>query len=228
MEEDNAVPFENVYLVAEHRLLRETLVRLLRKRADIRVVGESRHFDSTAEQIIASQCHILLLDALTVPHATNLLDELSAKAPQTKVVLFGMDADPEIFLRAVRSGISGYLVKDASAAEIIAAIRGVAQGEAVCPPKLCMSLFQTVSREHRGRPRITAQQARTKFGLTHRQGQLLALVAAGMTNKEIAVNLNLSEFTVKNHLRRIMRQVDADDRHQAVEVVRANGFLLHA
>jgi DNA-binding CsgD family transcriptional regulator len=64
-----------------------------------------------------------------------------------------------------------------------------------------------------------------KFGLTHRQSQLVALVARGLTNKEIAANLNLSEFTVKNHLRRIMKQVDVDSRHEAVDVIRASGFL---
>jgi DNA-binding NarL/FixJ family response regulator len=215
----------NAYVLAEHRLLRETLVRLLRKKADIRVVGESRHCESTSAEIIASNCNVLLLDSLTTPHAPRLLDELFEKAPKIKIVLFGMDEDPQIFLQAVCLGVSGYVVKDASAADIVAAVRGVAQGDAVCSPKLCVALFQHVSREFRKQPVITDQEARIKFGLTHRQSQLVALVARGLTNKEIAANLNLSEFTVKNHLRRIMRQVDADDRHHAVDVIRASGLL---
>ena len=228
MDQINAVPVENVYLVAEHRLLRETLARLLRKRADICVVGESRHCDSTSENIIASNCQVLLLDSLTTPHATMLLDELFEKAPKIKIILFGMDEEPQNFLKAVRLGISGYMVKDASAAEIIAAVRAVAQGEAVCPPKLCMALFQHASREFRKQPVIVDREAKIKFGLTHRQSQLVALVARGLTNKEIAANLNLSEFTVKNHLRRIMKQVDVDSRHEAVDVIRASGFLPNA
>ena len=218
----------NAYVLAEHRLLRETLVRLLRKRADICVVGESRHFDSTPADIIASNCQVLLLDSLTTPHATKLLDDLHEKAAEIKIVLFGMDEDPQIFLKAVRFGVSGYVVKDASAAEIIAAVRAVAQGDAVCPPKLCLALFQHASREFRKQPVLTDREARTKFGLTHRQSQLVALVARGLTNKEIAANLNLSEFTVKNHLRRIMKQVDVDSRHEAVDVIRASGFLPNA
>jgi two-component system NarL family response regulator len=228
MEQINTVPVENVFLVAEHRLLRETLVRLLRKRSDVQVVGESRHFDSTAEQIIASQCHVLLLDSLTTEHAADLLRDLSEKAPQIKIVLFGMDEDPQSFLEAVRLGVSGYVVKDASAAEIVAAVRGVAHGEAVCSPRLCMTLFRHVARESYKKPPLTDHEARIKFGLTYRQSQLVALVARGMTNKEIAANLNLSEFTVKNHLRRIMRQVDADSRHEAVDVIRAGGLLPNA
>jgi DNA-binding NarL/FixJ family response regulator len=224
MEQVNAVPVENVYLVAEHRLLRETLVRLLRKRADIRVVGEGRHHDSTSEQIIASSCRVLLLDSLTA-NITKLLDDLYDKAPQIKIVLFGMDEDPQIFLIAVRLGVSGYVSKEASAAEIIAAVRAVAQGESVCPPKLCMILFQHVASEFRKQPVITDREARIKFGLTHRQSQLVALVARGLSNKEIAASLNLSEFTVKSHLRRIMKQVNAESRFEAVDMMRANGFL---
>jgi DNA-binding NarL/FixJ family response regulator len=215
----------NAYVLAEHRLLRESLVRLLRKKTDIQVVGESRHFDSTSAEIIASNCDVLLLDSVTTPHAAKLLDELFEKAPKIKIVLFGMEEDPQVFLKAVRLGVRGYVVKDASAADIVAAVRGVALGQAVCSPKLCTALFQHVSSEFHKQPGITDREARIKFGLTHRQSQLVALVATGLTNKEIAANLNLSEFTVKNHLRRIMRQVDADDRHQAVDVIRASGLL---
>ncbi len=64
-----------------------------------------------------------------------------------------------------------------------------------------------------------------KYCLTRRQLELIRLVERGLSNKEIAANLNLSEFTVKNHLRRIMKEVDADDRHEAVDAIRASGLL---
>jgi DNA-binding NarL/FixJ family response regulator len=72
------------------------------------------------------------------------------------------------------------------------------------------------------------QQTCIKLGLTYRQNQLMTLVARGLTNKEIAANLNLSEFTVKNHLHRIMKQIHAENRHDAVSVVRAAGYLANA
>jgi DNA-binding NarL/FixJ family response regulator len=122
-------------------------------------------------------------------------------------------------------GVCGYLLKDASSAEIIAAVRGAAQGEAVCPPKLAMSLFQYIAQDFRQRSGMDDQQACIKLGLTYRQRELIALVAKGMTNKEIAAKLNLSEFTVKNHIHRIMRHVEADSRQEAVDVIRAGGFL---
>jgi DNA-binding NarL/FixJ family response regulator len=214
-----------VYLVAENRLLRETLVRLFQKRAGLSVVGESRYSESGMEKIAASQCAVLLLDSPTTAHAASLIDELCERAPQISVVLFGMDEDFDCFLRAVRSGVRGYLLKEASSAEIIATVRGVAQGEAICPPKLCAPLFQLVSREFRQRSGRADYEAGTNYGLTYRQRQLVVLVAKGLTNKEIAASLNLSEFTVKNHIRRILRQVDAQTRYEAVDVIRASGFL---
>jgi two-component system, NarL family, nitrate/nitrite response regulator NarL len=218
----------SVYIVAENRLLREALVRLFKNRAGISVFGESRYSDSASEQIAASQCDVLLLDSTEATLATTLIGELNENAPEIKIVLFGMDEDTDSFLRAVRCGVRGYVLKEASSAEIIAAVRGVVQGEAICPPRLCMSLIQFVSQVSRQRPEMADQRACIKLGLTHRQGQLMTLVARGLTNKEIAANLNLSEFTVKNHIHRIMKQVHAENRQEAVDVVRAGGFLANA
>jgi DNA-binding NarL/FixJ family response regulator len=217
-----------VYLVAENRLLREALVRLFQKRAGLCVVGESRYSETAREHIAASQCDVLLLDSSAATLATTLIGELNENAPEIKIVLFGMDEAIDDFLRAVRRGVSGYMLKEASSAEIIAAIRGVAQGEAICPPRLCMALFQFVSQAFRHIPAVADRQACIKLGLTYRQGQLVTLVARGLTNKEIAANLNLSEFTVKNHIHRIMKQVHAENRQEAVGVVRARGFLANA
>ena len=85
--------------------------------------------------------------------------------------------------------------------------------------------FQFVSRELRQRSGRAQLEAGSNYGLTYRQRQLVVLVAKGLTNKEIAASLNLSEFTVKNHIRRILRQVDAQTRYEAVDVIRASGYL---
>jgi len=97
--------------------------------------------------------------------------------------------------------------------------------KAFAPPKLCAPLFQLVSREFRQRSGAADHEACANYGLTYRQRQLVVLVAKGLTNKEIAASLNLSEFTVKNHIRRILKQVDAQTRYEAVDVIRASGFL---
>jgi two-component system response regulator DegU len=215
----------NVFLIAENRLLRETLSRLLQKRAGIDVVGVSRGAGSAWEEIAASHCQIVLTDCQTSDRNTRLVSELFEHLRQIKVVLFGMDEDPDVFLKFAFLGVSGYVLKDASAAEIISAVREVAQGVAACPPKFCMTLIQHLSREYRQRAKVSSEQGSAKRVLTYRQLELMDLVARGMSNKEIAANLHLSEFTVKNHMRRIMKQVDADDRHEAVHLIRASGFL---
>jgi two-component system response regulator DegU len=215
----------NVFLIAENRLLRETLGRVLQKRAGIGVVGISRATASIREEIVASHSEIVLTDCLTSGRDAGVVSELFEHIPQIKVILFGMDEDPDIFLRCACLGVSGYMLKDASTAEIISAVRGVAQGEAACPPRLCKTLIEHVSREYRQRPKVSDRRDNARCMLTYRQLELLGLVAQGLSNKEIAANLHLSEFTVKNHVHRIMKQVDADDRFEAVDVIRAGGFL---
>ena len=216
---------QNVFVLVEHRLLRETLLRLLQKKSDISVVGSGRLADCPPDRILASECSIVLIDSVENARTSRLIEALLTCSPDLKVVLIGMDENVPSFLEAIRLGVSAYLLRDASAAEIVGTVRAVANGHAICPPSLCKTLFEVVSREFRQRALLTYQEARSKFGLTTRQSQLVALVARGLTNKEIAANLNLSEFTVKNHLRRIMRQVDASSRFDAVDVIRAGGAL---
>jgi DNA-binding NarL/FixJ family response regulator len=206
-----------VYVLAENRLLRQTLVRLFRKRSDIDVVGDACCSDSTVEDIASAKSNLLLLDCFDTIHASDdWLASLQESIPEIKIVLFGMNEDPDFFLRAVRRGIAGYVLKSASAADLLDAIRTVAQGEAACPPKFCKVLFKSVAA---ATIKVEDERAATQFDLTHRQRQLMSLVAMGLSNKEIAVNLNLSEFTVKNHIYRVMKQVDAQSRHEAVSLI---------
>jgi DNA-binding NarL/FixJ family response regulator len=210
----------NVFVVAENRLLRESLGRLLRKRSDLSVVGVASYSESTSELIASAQTDLLLLDCLAPNQESDLICDLRESAPNVRVVLFGMDEDADVFLQAVRLGINGYLLKNASASELVDAVRGVAQGEAVCPAKFCKVLFQALASETNQRAALAEQRAEVRFELTQRQRQLMSLVAMGMSNKEIANNLNLSEFTVKNHIYRVMKQVDAGTRQEACQLIR--------
>jgi DNA-binding NarL/FixJ family response regulator len=206
-----------VYVLAENRLLRQTLVRLFRKRSDIDVVGDACCSDSTVEDIVSAKSDLLLLDCFDTIHASDAwLSSLQESIPEIKIVLFGMNEDPDFFLRAVRRGIAGYVLKNASAADLLDAIRTVAQGEAACPPKFCKVLFKSLAA---ATIKVEDERATAQFDLTHRQRQLMSLVAMGLSNKEIAANLNLSEFTVKNHIYRVMKQVDAQSRHEAVSLI---------
>ncbi len=133
-----------------------------------------------------------------------------------------MEDDEDSFLRAVRSGIMGYVLKEASALDVVAAVRTIAHGDAVCPAQFSLSLFRYIAKKAQDMP---VYRAKRELGLTRRQQQLVSLVAKGWTNKEIANDLNLSEQTVKNHIHRILKQLKAGNRYEAVETVRACGLL---
>ncbi len=212
-----------VFLLVENRLLRETLVRLFRKRSDLLVVGQSGQAEVTTGDVLDSKCDVLVIASfqatwLPASFALESVEKLGFKA-----VLIGMDADEEQFMAAVRTGVTGYLLKDASASDVVAAVRAVFRGEAVCPPQLCYTLFRFVAQMAREMP---IQSTSSRPDLTLRQQQLVGLVAKGLTNKEIASQLNLSEFTVRNHIHRILKQVDAGSRSEAVEAIRAHGYAI--
>jgi DNA-binding NarL/FixJ family response regulator len=213
-----------VYLVAENRLLREALLRLLQKRAEFDVTGHSESPETAAGEMVSRSCDVLLIDSLQLLHAMRLVWQSLGQPEESvlRIVLFGMQEDRETFLKAVHAGVTAYLLKDASTTDVIAAIRRVAQGEAVCPPRLCFALFQYVLRYS---VETSTAIFERKFNLTRRQHELVELLFQKLTNKEIAVRLNLSEFTVKNHVRRIMRQLEAANRYEAVEMIRANGMF---
>jgi DNA-binding NarL/FixJ family response regulator len=218
-------PQVSVYLLTENRLLRDTLARLLKKRSEINVVGVSRHSESITDEIISSHCDVVLTDCFDNTARSTFLRDILDQNAEVKLLLFGMNEDPDLFLKAVFLGICGYLLKDASAAEIVAAVRAAVRGDATCPPSLCMRLIQHLSKKKTQECAPSPPQNGDRKDLTPRQLQLIRLVAIGMTNKEIAANLNLSQFTVKNHLRRVMRQVEAASRHDAVNLLRATGQL---
>jgi two-component system nitrate/nitrite response regulator NarL len=140
-----------------------------------------------------------------------------------RMVVIARESDEKHFLAAIRAGVTGYLLQDASASDVVAAVRAVYRGEAVCPPQLCSTLFRFVAQKTTETP---VQTASSRPDLTLRQQQLVGLVAKGLTNKEIASRLNLSEFTVRNHIHRILKQVDAGSRSQAVETIRSYGYSI--
>lgn len=214
-----------LFLVLENRLLREALAAILCKQQDFQVAGAIRYSPAAHKQIAESECDILLADQETAMSSpANFLPNLITAHPKRRVILLGMEDDSETFLQAVRSGVSGYLLGDASAEDAIAAIRRVVSGEAIAPPSLCFHLFQFVAKTAREGSMVVNQRLCTKLGLTARQQQLTALLVRGLTNKEIAANLNLSEFTVKNHVHRIMRRLKADSRYAAVQTVCENSL----
>jgi DNA-binding NarL/FixJ family response regulator len=206
-----------VYLLMESRLAREGLARVLRKFHDVLVAGEAGQPESAKQQILESKCHVLVKDTFDPHWISDCLQSEYSPRAEFRILLIGMENDPEQFLLAARSGVTGYLLKDASAADIVLAIRALVRGEAHCAPQLCLRLFQYIAQQH---TTVIADPKLAYPNITLRQEKLVNLVAKGLTNKEIAFQLGLSEFTIKNHMQRIMRRLKVANRREVVDTVR--------
>lgn len=213
-----------VFILAENRLLREALARILNKKSEMRVVAAAAIASDIVGQIAQAAPDVLLCDSSAFALSElRLVAEVRKAVLGLKVIMIGMDGNPESFLRSIRDGIAGYVLKDASAMEVAAAVRSVANDEAVCPPSLCRILFQELAK-----PNLQSHSTfviKNNLGLTRREQQLVQMIGRGLTNKEIASQLNLSEQTVKNHIHRMLRKLGASDRLGAVEMCRMPGVV---
>jgi DNA-binding NarL/FixJ family response regulator len=213
----------SIFLLTENRLVREALVRIFAHQSDLHVAATASLSAQIVSEISASNANILISDASTnILSELEIVPELHAVAPDLRVLLIGMEADPTTFLRAVRAGVVGYVLKDASSADVARAVRAVAADEAVCPASLCAYLFRCVAQRTSELKSEVTLRARHPYGLTRREQQLIGLIERGLTNKEIASSLNLSEQTVKNHVHSLLKKVGATDRLEAAELCRSN------
>jgi DNA-binding NarL/FixJ family response regulator len=209
-----------VFLLAQNRLLRELLSKILFKKNGIEVVGCSPLSRNSLREILSAAPDILIVDSPTTSlPLTELVREVQENLASVKLVLIGMDADGQHFLQAVREGAMGYLLKDASALEVVAAVRTVANGGAACSPELCAFLFRFAARQNQ----MPNFHVRSKLGLTNREQQLVSLISRGLTNKQIAAELGLAEQTVRNHVHRMLRKLGASHRLAMVDICRMEG-----
>lgn len=210
-----------VFVLADNRLLRDALTRVITRKGDIEAVGSAAFSKSSITDILDSNFDVLLIDWASA--GQDLLELLSAfrrQWPHRKAILIGVKSEPQSLLEVVEAGIQGILLDDAAASDIAAAVRAVMNQSAVCPPELCLHLFEHVYRQARNLPNAWV---RTTLGLTRREQQLVPLIARGLTNKEIALRLNLSEQTVKNHIHHMLRKTGVSDRLDVVEACNSRG-----
>jgi len=199
-----------VALVFESRLLREFVLRLFRKQHDIAVEVCLSKIECPGEEASRIECDVLILDFLDGAWFANM-----QMAPNAKLLLIAMSETPDQLLLAVRAGASGYLSREASGAEVVEAVRSLQKGMSVCPRELLSSLFLHIRNSHYDQLPIISE----RVNLTLHQRRLMSLVANGLTNKQVAAQLHLSEYTVRNHMRRIMKRVNAPNRRAAADAI---------
>lgn len=208
-----------VFILSDNRLFREALSHIFSKKSDIETVCSREFGPDAIEDMMDSEADVAVVDSAQFMSAEGSQLLNNARRPEIKVVMVAMREDEALFLDAVRRGVCGYVPRDASAVDVVNAIRSVAQGEAVCPPRLCKHLFDYVAQIAKDSPTPESQGAAR---LTRREQQLIPLIDRGLTNKEIAAHLNLSEKTIKNHIHRILRKVGAENRFSAAAVFRSS------
>ncbi len=201
----------NVLIRCCNRLLTESVTRILNKRTDFQVIASHALASNSRLEVADTQADVVVLDSLQLLAEDTIFAPNQRNSRLIQCVLIAMEDDQKRFLTAMRLGALGYVLQEASAVEVVSAIRAVAQGEAVCPSRYMRGCCSTISRI-RLRARLPNSRTRAELGLTRREQQLVPLIDRGMTNKEIASQLNLSEQTVKNHIHRILRKVGAEDR----------------
>lgn len=202
-------------VVDDHPVVREGLVGLLEDEADFAVVGSAGSGTEAIRLAEEFSPDVMLLD-LEMPglDGVSAIPGILAVTPSTGILIFSAyDTDERVF-GAIRAGARGYLLKGATGETIAQAVRAVGAGESYLEPRIAAKLVAEVSAPHR-------------FAglLTERQGAVLRLVAAGLSNKQIARSLAISERTVKFHVTSILAKLEADNRAQAVAVAVQRGLL---
>ena len=210
-----------VVVADDQTAVREGLALMLGLLDDVEVVGEAADGDQALELVLRERPDVVLMD-LRMPRrdgvaATALIRE---QAPETKVVALTTYADDEHILGALRAGALGYLTKDAGRVQIAQAVRAAAAGQSVLDPAVQQKL---VAAAIDGRPapaRVTA----LPDGLTAREAEVLGLIAEGLSNREIAKRLYVTEVTVKSHVNRLFAKTGVRDRAQAVRYAYDKGL----
>jgi DNA-binding NarL/FixJ family response regulator len=214
-----------VLIADDQRVVREGLAMVLGLLPDVEVVGSAADGDEAVALAADLLPDIVLMD-LRMPRcdgveATRLLGE---RVPETKVVILTTYADDRSVLDALRAGARGYLTKDAGGAEIRRALRQVLDNHAVIDPAVQHHVVDAIAALSPARARRPSSPL--PAGLTPREAEVLSLIAAGMSNREIAEHLVVSEGTVKSHINHLLAKIDARDRAQAVTFAYQRGLAL--
>ena len=210
-------------LVATHiRLYCEGLERVLRESPELALVGTACSAAEAAEQTYKLGADVTLLD-MAMSGAFAMAKEVARGGGRAKIVALGMPDDETQVLSCAQIGIAGYVTRDGSVEDVVAAIKAAARGEVHCSPKIAGSLFR----------RIAALSAKrtapaTAGILTAREAQILKLVQEGMSNKMISRTLGIELPTVKNHVHSILAKLGIHRRAEAISLLyRPNGGHFH-
>jgi len=203
-----------VLIVDDHAVVRQGLVTFLELQDEIEVVGEATNGKEACVLVMQLQPDVVLMDlVMPVMDGLTAIKEIKRLRPETEIIALTSFADDEKVFTAIRSGATGYLLKDVSPNDLVKAVLAAERGEVQLHPEVAKKLMNEVTGTHK--------EAFAPDELTEREKEVLALLGRGMSNKEIAREISVSEKTVKAHVSSILNKLNLPGRtHAALYAVR--------
>lgn len=200
----------NVAIIEDNRLVREGMTEMINDLPDVRVVLAAASVD--AGQLKAQSPHVVLLDVgLQDAPSLKLAESIKVDVPGARVIVMDLLPVHEEISQFVNAGVAGFILKDATFDDFVATIRSVAAGVRVLPPHMTGTLLSQIAQ---AAVRRGAAEAIAAVRLTVREREVIAQIAQGRSNKEIAAQLQMSAHTVKSHVRNIMEKLALHSRLQ--------------
>jgi len=210
-----------IVMVDDHRIVREGLRAMLHGMDEIEIVGEAEDLSGALAAIEESKPDVVLLD-LRLQRSSGLdaCRTIVEQHPDVRVVFLTVYEDEQYVFEALRAGGRGYMLKKASAEDLVRILEAVRQGDVVIDPALGGQIALRAAAMSAGREWPGAQ-----LGLTQRESEVLTELVKGLDNKAIGRELYISEDTVKSHVKAILRKLGVKDRSQAVALALRQGLV---
>lgn len=212
-----------VLLVDDHPLFVDGLKNLLIGRG-VQVVGTAQDGFEAVEKTRNLRPNTVLMD-IHMPRCNGLCATrlIHTEMPEIKIVMLTMSGEDDDLFEAIRSGACGYLLKTQDTEEFFTSMVALAQGETPLSPGLASRILKQFSQQ--AATKGAAEPEATRKVLTAREGEILTLVARGLTYKEVGVKLSLAERTIKYHMREIISKLHFENRSQAIKYARRTGLI---
>ena len=217
-----------ILIVDDHALFRVGIANILGREKDFEVVGEADSSRSALEAAEQLNPDVILMDAsLPSPGGIETTQRVRRELPATAVIVMASDEDEEALFASIKAGAAAFAIKDISPEDLVHVVRRVSAGEFLINDKVFSkpAVASRVLKEFRELA-VYGQEAQPIFApLSPREVEILDNIAQGMTNKQVAYALSISEQTVKNHMSSILRKLAVNDRTQAVVYAMRQGWI---